>query len=108
MFSIDHCFQIKGQGTVLTGTVLSGQVRVGDTIELPALRQEKKVKSMQMFRTPVQQARQGDRVGICVAQLDATLVERGIAATPKSLQSTDLLFAVIRKIPYFTEAVRNK
>jgi selenocysteine-specific elongation factor len=67
LFSIDHCFQIKGQGTVLTGTVLSGMVKVGDTIELPALKQDKKIKSMQMFRKPVQAAKQGDRVGICVA-----------------------------------------
>ena len=67
LFSIDHCFQIKGQGTVLTGTVLSGAIKVGDNIELPALKQEKKIKSMQMFRKPVQAVRQGDRVGICVA-----------------------------------------
>lgn len=56
-FAIDHCFQIKGQGTVMTGTVLGGQVKVGDNIELPNLRVEKKVKSMQMFRKPVQIAR---------------------------------------------------
>jgi len=56
IFSIDHCFQIKGQGTVLTGTVLSGQVKLGDSIELPALKQEKKVKSMQMFKKPVSHA----------------------------------------------------
>jgi selenocysteine-specific elongation factor len=60
-------------------------VKVGDTIELPALKQEKKIKSMQMFRKPVQAAKQGDRVGICVAQLDSTLIERGIASSPKSL-----------------------
>jgi selenocysteine-specific elongation factor len=51
LFSIDHCFQIKGQG--LTGTVLSGTVKVGQTIELPAQKVEKKIKSMQMFRKPV-------------------------------------------------------
>lgn len=51
----------------MTGTVLSGQVKVGDTVELPNLKAEKKVKSMQMFRKPVQLARQGDRVGMCVA-----------------------------------------
>jgi selenocysteine-specific elongation factor len=37
----------------MTGTVLSGQVKVGDSIELPNLKVEKKVKSMQMFRKPV-------------------------------------------------------
>jgi selenocysteine-specific elongation factor len=51
----------------MTGTVLGGQVKVGDNIEIPNLRVEKKVKSMQMFRKPVQSAHQGDRLGICVA-----------------------------------------
>ena len=37
-FAIDHCFAIRGQGTVLTGTVLSGSVKVGDSIELPELK----------------------------------------------------------------------
>lgn len=56
-FAVDHCFQIKGQGTVMTGTILSGQVKIGDTIEIANLKLEKKVKSMQMFRKPVQVAR---------------------------------------------------
>ena len=38
LFAIDHCFPIKGQGTVLTGTILQGTVNVNDTIELPALK----------------------------------------------------------------------
>lgn len=37
-FSIDHCFAIRGQGTVLTGTVLSGKAQVGDVLELPELK----------------------------------------------------------------------
>jgi selenocysteine-specific elongation factor len=53
LFAIDHCFQIKGQGTVITGTVLAGKTKVGDMIELPAYKTEKKIKSMQMFRKPV-------------------------------------------------------
>lgn len=34
-FAIDHCFPIKGQGTVLTGTVLSGSFKVGQEVEFP-------------------------------------------------------------------------
>lgn len=37
-FSIDHCFAIRGQGTVVTGTVLSGKARIGDVLELPELK----------------------------------------------------------------------
>lgn len=49
-------------------------------VELPELKQEKKVKSMQMFKKAAQRAVQGDRVGICLTQLDAKLVERGLLA----------------------------
>ena len=77
LFAIDHCFLIKGKGTILTGTVLSGTLKINDTIEIASLRVEKKIKSMQMFRKPVQAAVQGDRVGMCVAGLDASLIERG-------------------------------
>lgn len=108
IFSIDHCFQIKGQGTILTGTVLSGSVKVGDTIEFPALKQEKKIKSMQMFRKPVQSAKQGDRLGLCVPQLDASLLERGIACSPKTMLSTDIIVCLVKKVPYFLEEVKNK
>jgi len=68
-YAIDHCFAIKGHGTVLTGTILSGSVAVNSQVELPQLQLVRKVKSLQMFRQPVQNAQQGDRVGICVTNL---------------------------------------
>ena len=37
-FSVDHCFSIKGKGTVMTGTVLNGSISVNDTIEIPAFK----------------------------------------------------------------------
>lgn len=43
-FAVDHCFPIKGHGTVLTGTVLSGSVSVHSTIEIPNLHEQKKVR----------------------------------------------------------------
>ena len=77
LFAIDHCFPIKGQGTVMTGTVLSGSMKVGMEIDFPELKQQRKIKSMQMFKKPVMAVHQGDRVGVCVTQLDAKAMERG-------------------------------
>ena len=34
LMSVDHCFSIKGQGTVMTGTILSGSVSLGDSVEI--------------------------------------------------------------------------
>ena len=52
------------------GTVMRGGVRVGDTVELPELRQQKKIKSMQMFRW-------GQELSYCVSR-----------ALPEQLQCT--------------------
>jgi selenocysteine-specific elongation factor len=45
-FSVDHCFPIRGRGTVLTGTVLNGSAGVNDMLEFPALGLERKVGSV--------------------------------------------------------------
>eukprot|EP00004_Rigifila_ramosa_P025486 TRINITY_DN7627_c0_g1_i3.p1 TRINITY_DN7627_c0_g1~~TRINITY_DN7627_c0_g1_i3.p1 ORF type:complete len:480 (-),score=103.96 TRINITY_DN7627_c0_g1_i3:200-1567(-) len=108
LFAIDHCFAIRGQGTVLTGTVLAGSVEVNQTIEVPALKVQKKVKSMQMFRKPVTRAVQGDRVGICVTQLDADLLERGLAAAPGSVPCMSAAVVRVTKVRYFKAPVLSK
>jgi len=100
-FSIDHCFPIKGQGTVITGTCLAGSVKVNDIIEFPTLAMQKKIKSMQMFRRKVTEIKQGDRAGICVSNLDPKLLERGVAATPNSVRLISGAIAVVKKIVYF-------
>ncbi|KAH8613603.1 Elongation factor Tu GTP binding domain [Trypanosoma vivax] len=78
---VDHCFALRGQGTVFTGTVLRGRVSVGDSILIPSSQDVKKVKGLQVFHKPVQQARRGDRVGLSVAQFDAGEMERGIVCS---------------------------
>ena len=101
LIAVDHCFPIKGKGTVLTGTVLHGQVKVGETIEFPALNVSKKVKSIQSFHKTVQEASQGDRVGLCVAGLNPELIERGVAASPQSLQLNWAAIAIVKKVDEF-------
>eukprot|EP00197_Chlamydomonas_leiostraca_P012833 CAMPEP_0202860212 /NCGR_PEP_ID=MMETSP1391-20130828/2014_1 /ASSEMBLY_ACC=CAM_ASM_000867 /TAXON_ID=1034604 /ORGANISM="Chlamydomonas leiostraca, Strain SAG 11-49" /LENGTH=406 /DNA_ID=CAMNT_0049539353 /DNA_START=60 /DNA_END=1277 /DNA_ORIENTATION=+ len=108
LFAVDHCFPIKGQGTVLTGTVLAGSVCVGDTVELPTLRLTKQVRSMQMFKRPVNKAVQGDRVGVCVTQLDAALVERGLVCKPGSVPTFSAGIARVEKIRFFAGRVPGK
>jgi len=85
LFAVDHCFPIKGQGTVMTGTVLRGSVKIGDDVEVAELCMVRRVKSMQKFKQPSLAAMQGDRVGICVSQFDPALLERGFVCAPSSL-----------------------
>nr|XP_031325650.1 selenocysteine-specific elongation factor [Camelus dromedarius] len=108
LMSVDHCFSIKGQGTVMTGTILSGSVSLGDSVEIPALKVVRKVKSMQMFRTPVTSAMQGDRLGVCVTQFDPKLLERGLVCAPESLHTVHAALVSVEKIPYFRGPLQTK
>ena len=65
-YLIDHCFQVKGKGTVVTGTVLQGRIKKGDDIELPEIGFKNKVKSMQMFHKDINEVHRGDRVGMLI------------------------------------------
>lgn len=43
---VDHCFNIKNKGTVLTGTIVNGSFKEGDTIDLPEIGENRVIKSM--------------------------------------------------------------
>ena len=107
LFAVDHCFPVKGVGTVLTGTTLRGEARVGDSIEIPHLKVEKKIKSMQMFKKPVDSCARGDRLGICVAGLDAKVLERGLVCAPGTVPTFHAAVVSARKIRFFKSAVRG-
>lgn len=100
-FSVDHCFQIKGQGTILTGTIMSGKAKVGDEVEIPDLGLVRKIKSIQSFHRPVQSTQQGDRCSFAVSNLDSKKIERGIVCTPNTIPIASRLVCIIRKVKYF-------
>ncbi|XP_003973247.2 selenocysteine-specific elongation factor isoform X1 [Takifugu rubripes] len=108
LIAVDHCFSIRGQGTVMTGTVLQGSLAINDTVEIPALKVTKKIKSVQMFRKPVSSAMQGDRVGVCVTQFDPKLLERGVVCTPGSLRTLYAAVISARKISYFKGSLATR
>jgi len=106
-FAVDHCFPIKGKGTVITGTCLAGSVKVNDIIEFPTLALQRKVKSMQMFRRSVTEIKQGDRAGLCVANLDSKLMERGVASSVDSVKLISGAIAVVKKVRYFRQSLNS-
>lgn len=108
LFAVDHCFFIRGQGTVCTGTVLQGTVKCNDSIEIPALKLIKKVKSIQMFRKPMKMAKQGDRIGICITQFDPTLLERGIISEPNYVPTIKAAIVRLNPIKYYKGVIGSK
>lgn len=101
VLAVDHCFLIKGKGTVLTGTVLQGSVKLNDVIEIPALKETKKVKTIQMFRRDVPAAIQGDRIGICVKQFDPSQIERALVCSPGYVPLLYGAIILLNKVVYF-------
>ena len=108
LFAVDHCFSVRGQGTVMTGTVLQGSIAVNDSVEIPSMKVVKKVKSMQMFRQPVTKLSQGDRAGICVTQFDPKLLERGLVCQPSSIPTIFAGIIRVEKIQYYKGQVLSK
>lgn len=106
---VDHCFSIKGQGTVLTGTVLQGSIKVGDTIQLSTSTNLRyRIKSMQIFHQNASIAKSGDRVGICLANLDSNTMERGWAFEPESLAAFNFAIARIYPIKFYKRDLRSR
>lgn len=108
LFAVDHCFSIRGQGTICTGTVLQGRIKIGDDVEIPSIKQIKKVKSIQMFRQQMNDAQQGDRIGIAITQFDSKLLERGLIAAPKFVNYSAAAVIRLNKIKYFKGAIGSK
>ena len=75
--AFDHCFTLKGQGTIFTGTVVSGRIKRGDRVFLPETGEAAEVRSLQAYRLPTEEARQGDRVGICIPGINSSGKDRG-------------------------------
>ena len=84
---IDRSFTVPGHGTVVTGSVLSGTVRVGDEVEWLPSGQTVRVRSLQNHDTPVDQVHRGQRAAINLAGVDHKDVVRGQEiATPGFLR----------------------
>ena len=108
---IDHAFPIKGIGTVITGTVLKGSVKVGDELMILPLNIDNiKVKSIQRFKKDVKEASCGDRVGMALHGVDAKQIFRGCILTSKDtkLQIVDKIVAKIKISDIFKYTLKPK
>jgi elongation factor Tu len=89
MMPIEDVFSIKGRGTVVTGRVERGKIKVGDPVEIVGL-QEKSLSSVvtgvEMFHKSLDMGMAGDNCGLLLRGIDRTDVERGmVVAIPKSI-----------------------
>jgi elongation factor Tu len=88
LMSIEDVFSIKGRGTVVTGRIERGIVKVNDEIEIIGLHDTKKtiVTGVEMFRKTLDEGQAGDNVGILLRGVEKDDVERGqVLAKPGSI-----------------------
>ncbi|MGM9615773.1 MAG: elongation factor Tu, partial [Oscillospiraceae bacterium] len=88
LMPIEDVFTISGRGTVVTGRVERGQVKVGDKVEIVGIRetQETTVTGTEMFHKMLEYAEAGDNVGCLLRGIDKKSVVRGqVLAAPKSI-----------------------
>jgi len=109
MMPFDHHFQVKGFGTVLTGTIISGKVAVGDAVEVSPLGLAGKVKSIRIFKEEYDRAEAGDRVGIAIPGIDNDKLYRGcILAAPGTIKEAHHLVVTGSMISFFKHEMAFK
>jgi elongation factor Tu len=89
LMPIEDVFAIKGRGTVVTGRVDRGTVKVGEEMEILGIREARKtvVTGVEMFRKLLDQGEAGDNIGLLLRGLERTDVERGqVVAKPGSIK----------------------
>jgi len=90
LMPVEDVFGIKGRGTVVTGRIERGRVKVGDEVEIVGLRDEVRkvvVTGVEMFRKTLDEGLAGDNVGCLLRGIERTDVERGeVLAKPNSIK----------------------
>ena len=83
LMPVEDVFSITGRGTVATGRIETGVVKVGDEVQLLGLGEDKKsvVTGVEMFRKILDQGQAGDNVGLLLRGIDKKEVKRGMVIT---------------------------
>ena len=92
LMPVEDVFSITGRGTVATGRVERGQVKVGDTVEIVGIKETKAcvVTGVEMFRKLLDYAEAGDNIGTLLRGVSREEIVRGqVLAKPKSVQPHD-------------------
>jgi elongation factor Tu len=99
MMPVEDVFSIKGRGTVVTGRVDRGKVKVGESVEIVGLRDEivtSVVTGVEMFHKTLDDGQAGDNVGLLLRGIERTDVERGmVVAAPKSITPHKKFYAQV-------------
>ncbi len=89
LLAVEDVFSITGRGTVATGRIERGQIKVGDEVEIVGLAETRKtiVTGVEMYQKTMDEGIAGDNVGVLLRGIDKTSIERGqVIAKPGSIK----------------------
>ena len=108
-FPIDRSFAVKGFGTVVTGTLSSGEIAIGDELELLPSSRRVRVRGLQSHGASTETARAGRRVAVNLGGIDHADLSRGeTLAAPGSLCSTQIIHAIVNVLPGAPHPLRSR
>ena len=97
---IDRVFVMKGFGTVVTGTMISGSLSLGETVQVLPSGIEGKVRTLQVYNKSVEKAVAGERTAVNLQGIETSAIERGDVLTrPNTLKPTQLIDAYVEYLP---------
>jgi selenocysteine-specific elongation factor len=100
---------MKGFGAVVTGTLISGQIKEGDELELLPLQVNVRVRGLQVHNKSVHEAQAGQRTAVNLAGIDTAQIERGMVLAPAGrLRPTQIVDVWIDVLPSASRAVRSR
>jgi len=106
---IDRAFSMKGFGAVVTGTLISGQIKEADELELLPLQVNVRVRGLQVHNKSVHEAHAGQRTAVNLAGIDTAQIERGMVLAPAGrLRPTQIVDVWIDVLPGASRAVRSR
>ncbi|MHA1270726.1 MAG: selenocysteine-specific translation elongation factor [Candidatus Helarchaeota archaeon] len=106
---IDHAFKIKGAGTIVTGTIIRGTIKIGDMVEIMPIKVQRRIKSIQIFRENQLEAAAGHRVGISLIKLPPENIYRGYyICKPGSLSISDKIIVKGKINKLFKKGIQPK
>ncbi|MDD3730623.1 MAG: elongation factor Tu, partial [Endomicrobiaceae bacterium] len=90
LMSVEDVFSITGRGTVATGRVEKGKVKVGDNLEIVGITEDTKktvATGIEMFRKLLDDAQAGDNIGVLLRGIEKNQIERGqVLAAPGTIK----------------------
>jgi selenocysteine-specific elongation factor len=105
---VDRSFIIAGFGTVITGTLIQGSVKVGDTVSVVPPGLEARVRNVQVHDADVKEAMAGARVALNLAGLEKEEVQRGsVVSSPGYYRQTTVLDASVELLARAPRKLKN-